>query len=67
MLNTDWYEWRRQGIERHNEQMKKINALALWYQDAETIIADCKDLKSKYDKLEARVTVLEKKFDEVSG
>ena len=119
MLNTHWYEWMRQDIERHNEQMKKINAPAHWYQDADAIIADCKkkvaermeierrckeyginfhyhedysmkekfdkfeaelqaerckllieyckDLRDKYDKLEARVTALEKKFDEVSG
>lgn len=42
MLNKDsWHEWMRQDIERYNEQMKKINAPPHWYQDADTLIAEC--------------------------
>ena len=54
MLNTDWYEWMRQDIERHNEQMKKINAPAHWYQDADAIIADCKKKVAERMEIERR-------------
>ncbi len=42
MLSMDWYEWMRQDIEKHNKQMKRINAPANWYMNADAVIADCK-------------------------